>query len=251
MRPSIELGHEEARRALVEILRGAHAGELGAALAYDGHWRSLRNHDEIAEVHQIALDELAHRVCVGEMLAELGVEPDPWRERCMFAIGTAISWLCRVGGWFVPMYGAGRLESGNVREYEDAARFAVLAGYGCFASELLHLAEVEWDHERYFRSKAEAHWLGALVPLWSAPPARETIRERFDDFLSLRAFWRRRVSVAPLSSSSPSPSPLGSDPLARSGSCRRARRHETASERIRPIPCPQTSRRYPVHYGRS
>ena len=58
MRPSLELGHEAARRALAEILQGAHAGERGAALAYGGHWRSLRSHDEIAEVHQIELDEI-------------------------------------------------------------------------------------------------------------------------------------------------------------------------------------------------
>lgn len=227
MRPFIELGHEEARRALAEILRGAHAGELGAALAYDGHWRSLRHAEEVAEVRQIALDELAHRARVGEMLAELDLEPDPWRERWMFAIGTTISWLCRVGGWFIPMYGAGRLESGNVREYEDAARFAVLAGCGHFVPDLLRLAEVEWDHERYFRSKAQAHWLGALVPLWEAPPARETIRANFDEFSSLR------------------------DRLARRGSCRRAPRRETAFGRIRPILFPQTSRRFPVRCSRS
>ena len=232
MRPSIELGQEEARRGLAEILRGAHAGELGAALAYDGHARSLRNHDEVAEVRQIGRDELAHRARVGEMLAELGVEPDLLRERLMFTIGTTISWLCRVGGWFIPMYGAGRLESRNVREYEDAARFAVLAGCGHFVPDLLHLAEVEWDHERYFRSKVAAHWLGALVPLWDVPPARETIRESFDDFLSLSGYRRRR------------------NPLARRGSCRRAPRREKAFGRIRLILFPQTSRRSPVRCSR-
>ena len=201
MRPSIELGHEAARRALAEIFQGAHAGERGAALAYGGHWRSLRSHDEIAEVHQIELDEIEHRARVREMLAELGIDPDPWRERLMFAIGTTIGWLCRVGGWLIPMYGAGRLESGNVREYEDAARFAVLSGYSHFVSDLLHLAEVEWDHERYFRSKVEGHWLGALVPLWGAPPPRETVRESFDDFLLLRSYWRCRVNVESSSSS--------------------------------------------------
>lgn len=244
MRPSFELSHEEARRALAEILQGAHAGERGAALAYDGHWRSLRNHDEIAEVHQIELDELEHRARVREMLAELGIEPHPWRERLMFAIGTTISWLCRIGGWFMPMYGAGRLESGNVREYEDAARFAVLSGDGHFVPDLLHMAEVEWDHERYFRSQVEGHWLGALVPLWDGPPPRESIRASFDDFLLLRSCWRRRVNVE-------SGSGLSLALLVRRGSCRRARRLETASARIRPILFPQTSRRSPVHYGRS
>ena len=48
---------------------------------------------------------------------------------------------CRIGGWLIPMYGAGRLESGNVREYEDAARFAVMAGYRRFVPALLEMAE--------------------------------------------------------------------------------------------------------------
>lgn len=206
MRPSIGLGDDAARRALVEILRGAHAGELAAALAYDGHRRSLQAPREIAEVRGIELDEKRHRTRVREMLMELGERPDPWRERSMFVIGTVIGWLCRIGGWFVPMYGAGRLERGNVREYEDAARYAVLAGLPHLAPDLLHMAEVEWDHERYFRSKVEDHWLGGLVPLWEAPPPRATIRRSFGDFLStesercLPANGRPRRSVLPESS---------------------------------------------------
>ncbi len=39
-------------------------------------------------------------------------------------IGTVIGILCRVGGWFVPMYGAGMLERPNIAEYEVAARHA-------------------------------------------------------------------------------------------------------------------------------
>ncbi len=131
-------------------------------------------------MRRIELEERQHRTRVREMLDELGVVPRVGRERLMFVIGTTISGLCRIGGWFVPMYGAGFLESGNVREYEDAARFAVVAELDHFVPDLLHMAEVEWDHERYFRSKVEGHWLSRLVPLWEAPPPRAVIQDSFD-----------------------------------------------------------------------
>ena len=59
------------------------------------------------------------------------------------------------------MYGAGRLESHNVKEYEDAADLAVVSGHPEFVECLLEMAEVEWDHEAYFRGKVESHWLAA------------------------------------------------------------------------------------------
>jgi mannosidase alpha-like ER degradation enhancer 2 len=39
-------------------------------------------------------------------------------------IGRVLGVLCHVTGWVAPMYGAGRLESRNIREYETAARYA-------------------------------------------------------------------------------------------------------------------------------
>jgi hypothetical protein len=38
------------------------------------------------------------------------------------------------------------------------------------------MAEVEWDHERFFRTKAAGHRLCRLIPLWSALPPRESLR---------------------------------------------------------------------------
>ena len=45
---------------------------------------------------------------------------------------------------------------------------------------MLAMAEVEWEHEHYFRSKVERHWLIRLVPLWPQPPAKSVIRASFD-----------------------------------------------------------------------
>jgi len=77
------------------------------------------------------------------------------------------------------MYGAGRLESHNIREYETAARYARACGCEQFADCLLTMAEVEWEHETYFRSRVMAHSVGRRLFLWPPPPPKETIRESF------------------------------------------------------------------------
>jgi len=77
------------------------------------------------------------------------------------------------------MYGAGRLESWNIREYETAARYARDAGHDEFVDCLLTMAEVEWEHEKYFRSRVLLHSFGRRLSLWPKPLPRETIRTSF------------------------------------------------------------------------
>lgn len=180
-----------ALRALVAVLRRAHAGELGASLAYQGHARSLADPTEAAEVLAIAREEMEHRGSVGRMLKDLGKRPRRLREALFRGVGSVVGSLCRVSGWLAPMYGAGRLESGNIREYEEAAGLAILAGRPHLAPELLRMAEVEWEHERYFRAKVLSRGvsLWPFLPLWSSPPPRETIGPRLP-----RGFRRRARS---------------------------------------------------------
>lgn len=165
-----------ARAQLVALLQLAHSGELAAALAYDGHARSVKDPVERAEIDAIRVEELEHRACVRRMLDELGVAPQRWRERLQRAVGRTVSAFCLVGGWFGPMYGAARIERRNVGEYERAAGLAVDAGLPHLVADLVEMAEVEWDHERYFREKAESHVLWRVFPSWSPPPAKEDIR---------------------------------------------------------------------------
>ena len=82
------------------------------------------------------------------------------------------------------MYGAGRLEAQNIREYELGARLAHLAELHRFIDPLLEMAEVEWDHQLYFRSKAMSHGLWRIVPTWAEPPPRERIRVALREFES-------------------------------------------------------------------
>lgn len=164
------------RAGLVAVLKLAYSGELAAAHAYNGHWKSVRDPGERGRLKAIEAEELQHRAWVGEMLEELGESPDPRRERKLAAIGRTIGFLCRISGWLIPMYGAGRLESRNIKEYEDAAEHAAACGRGDFVPRLLHMAEVEWDHEAYFRGKVLSHFLGKRLPLWTSPPPKEDIR---------------------------------------------------------------------------
>jgi hypothetical protein len=168
-----------ARDELVALLQLAHSGELAASIAYAGHAASVRDARQKWEIEKIRLEELDHRQRVRAMLDALGVAPEAKRERKLRRVGTVIAAFCHIGGWFGPMYGAARLERKNIGEYERAAAFAVEAGHPQFVEDLLDMAEVEWEHERYFREHCEAHWLWRLFPKWEPPPAKASIREGF------------------------------------------------------------------------
>ena len=165
-----------ARDNLIRVLQGACSGELAAGHAYRGHWKSVRSADERERIRTIEAEEWHHRELVRGLLADLGAGPNRLREAIFFCIGKTIGALCHIGGWFIPMYGAGRLERSNIVEYEDAARHAQVIGRTDMIDCLLTMAEVEWEHERYFRERITGHALLRLLPLWDAPPPKETIR---------------------------------------------------------------------------
>jgi len=164
---------------LVAILQLAYSGELAAAYAYRGHWHSLSDPSERARVKVIEEEELHHRTLVGEMLQSLDAEPDRRRELRATVVGRVLGFLCHLSGWLAPMYGAGRLESKNIVEYETAARYARDCGRTEFVDCLLTMAEVEWEHEAFFRSCVVRHWLGKRLTIWPLPPPKETIQQDY------------------------------------------------------------------------
>lgn len=170
----------DSREKLITILQLAYSGELAAAYAYHGHWQSVSAPAEREAIRAIEEDELRHRTLVGEMLAKLGSNPNRRRELRATIIGRTLGFMCHVTGWLAPMYGAGKLESRNVREYETAARYARDAGWLEFIECLLEMAEVEWDHEHYFRACVLSHSIGRRLPIWPQPPAKETIRLSYE-----------------------------------------------------------------------
>ncbi len=165
----------KAEQQLIRILRAAHAGERAASLAYYGHAHSVKNLEERDTITRIGREETDHRATVGEMLASLGSQPSAVREWIFACIGHTLSTLCYMSGWFFPMYGAGWIERRNIQEYVDAAQLANATGHYEFAQTLMSMAQVEWDHEQYFRSKVQQHWLRHIIPLWSMPANRNEL----------------------------------------------------------------------------
>lgn len=144
---------------MIRILRSAYSGEVAAAYAYRGHWRSLKDSPERTRIKQIEAEEWDHRRRVGEWLAKLDAGPNPRREKIFWTIGKVLGHTCFISGWFMPMYFAGRLESQNSIEYEDAAVFAKELGMDELVADLVDMARVEVEHEEFFRSVVAGHRL--------------------------------------------------------------------------------------------
>ncbi len=150
---------ENARKNLIRILQNAHAGELAAAFAYRGHWKSLRESDEKKQIKIIETEEWTHRENVRKWLFELGTEPRKLREAVFWTIGRTLGVLCFVSGWFFPMYFAGRLESQNIIEYEEAAEYARELSLETCAEEMMEMSRVEAQHEEFFSGVVKNHRL--------------------------------------------------------------------------------------------
>ena len=170
---------DDSCQNLIAILQLAYSGERAAGYAYRGHWQSVVDRDERVRIKEIENEEWHHRQLVGDMLQKLGAAPDRVRELRASIIGRILGFLCHFTGWLAPMYGAGRLESRNIREYETAARYARESGHDEFVDCLLTMAEVEWEHEKYFRSRVLIHPLGGRLSLWPKPLPKEMIRQSF------------------------------------------------------------------------
>ncbi|MCY7376520.1 MAG: ferritin-like domain-containing protein [Pyrinomonadaceae bacterium] len=152
----------DARKNLIRILQNAHAGEMAAAYAYRGHWKSLKHSAERQRIKQIEAEEWTHRENVARWLEKFGAKPNRWREKIFWTIGRSLGLTCYVSGWFFPMYFAGRLESQNVQEYVDAAEFAKeIEMPDCF-EEMMEMSRIEGEHEIFFRQTVTGH---RLLPL--------------------------------------------------------------------------------------
>ncbi len=148
-----------ARKNLIKILQSAYSGELAAAFAYRGHWKSVKNPDEKRSIKTIEEEEWEHRECVLGWLNEMNARPNKMREAIFWTIGRSLGILCFVSGWFFPMYFAGRLESQNTQEYDDAAKFAQELDMKSCAKDMLKMSEKELEHEEFFRRMVAHHRL--------------------------------------------------------------------------------------------
>ncbi len=168
----------EVEKSLIALLQLAYSGERAAALAYRGHWKSVKNLAVSERIKSIEAEEWHHRNLVGAILEKLGAKPNRFKEVKAAVIGNCLGVACHLSGWFAPMYGAGKLESRNIGEYETAAKLAQASGHEELIDALLTMAEVEWEHEQFFRAQVEKHFLARIVPIWKMPPPKVMIRAK-------------------------------------------------------------------------
>jgi rubrerythrin len=151
--PNIEmLQIESTLPRLISLLKGAYSGEQAAALAYQGHARSVSSPYERKMIEQIEQDEWQHRREVGEMLESLEAKPSKLRELVLFTVGKTLSFGCHLTGRFLPMYFAAKLESANIQEYENAANLARELDLFQMSDQLKIMAQREREHEQFFKA---------------------------------------------------------------------------------------------------
>ncbi len=151
------------REQLISILQQAYSGEMAAAYAYRGHWRSLSDTQQRTRIRQIESEEWIHRKNVADMLVALAAQPSRYRETRSWLIGRTLGWFCHVAGWFLPMYFAGKLETQNVEEYTKAALHAHALGRTDFVQALQAMAVVEKEHEEFFMNIIAKHRLASFM----------------------------------------------------------------------------------------
>lgn len=135
---------------LVDLMQRAYSAEKAAAFAYIGHQGSLRNKTVKASVKQIEDDEWSHRREVLSIMDTYGVPISKWYEFKFHVIGRSIGISCYIIGWFMPIFFAGRLESGNVCEYFRMMQYFHELGITEHDQVLYDMGIKEKEHEDYF-----------------------------------------------------------------------------------------------------
>jgi rubrerythrin len=135
---------------LTDLLQMAFSAEKAAAFAYIGHAGSLKDPVVKKAVNQIEQDEWNHRREVLAIMNEYKVPVSKWYELRFHVIGKTIAASCYVIGWFMPIYFAGRLESGNVCEYIRMKDYFNKAGITKHDKILYEMGIKEREHEDYF-----------------------------------------------------------------------------------------------------
>ena len=102
---------------LKDLLQLAYSAERAASFAYQGHAGAVKEPEDKKRIKEIEDDEWIHRADVLKIMQEYEIPISTWYEVKYFIIGKIICYSYYVIGWFMPMYFAGRLESGNVNEY--------------------------------------------------------------------------------------------------------------------------------------
>lgn len=143
--------HNDMKK-LVKMLQHAHAGETAAYFAYEGHIKSVRDSKIKEAIRKIQKEESDHIQMTWLMLHELGAKPSPWQDLVFTVIGKTLSVLCRVTGYFAPMYGALLIEKVGVNNYKAMAQEARSKRLFAMHAALVDMKNTEEEHEKFFRT---------------------------------------------------------------------------------------------------
>lgn len=138
-------------KKLIRMLKFAHAAEIAAYHAYEGHWRSVSNQDEQKYIRKIQLDELKHIRTLKTVLVSIDSEPNGFLDHCGKIVGEIVGLACYHTGWRLPMLIAGLMEKIGTASYKNIALEAADNDMKILTVVLLEMAHVEDNHEKYFQ----------------------------------------------------------------------------------------------------
>lgn len=133
------------------MLKFAHAAEIAAYHAYEGHWRSVSNQIERQYIQKIAFDELKHIGTLRAILATMNAKPNKFLDMCGKTVGEMVGFACYHTGWRLPMIVAGLMEKIGTSSYRKIAYEAAENGKRLLALQLMKMADNEDEHDAYFK----------------------------------------------------------------------------------------------------
>ena len=125
------------------MLKFNHGVEIGAALAYNGHY--ARTND--MRVKLIEFDEIEHKVNLEVMLSHYNEVPNPFIDLSFTIIGNTIRYLCRFSPRFLLNFIASSMEAFAIFNYKY-----LIKTYPEFEFKLYVMAITEMEHEKYFKA---------------------------------------------------------------------------------------------------
>jgi rubrerythrin len=135
---------------LLLMLQWAHAVEVGAYEAYEGHWRSLPDGTTGQRtIKAIQIDELRHKEAIEHILESFGSKPNALFDGLVWCVGKTISISCRFMGHRMAMWGAKVMEVMGANLYKKIAKLARNQGYYTMAVNLDWMQNAEEDHQRF------------------------------------------------------------------------------------------------------
>jgi rubrerythrin len=139
---------------LDSMLQLTYASERGAATAYRGHAKAVRDPEHQAIITQIVADELHHRDRLLVLMEARGVRPVPWLDAVFLGVGTCVGFGCGIWPEWASALGASWFETNGVSEYRRLAMLARYADQSDLIEIFEEMAEQEQAHRDTFSRMA-------------------------------------------------------------------------------------------------